>query len=246
MWGVHSASRTGSWNDGENTIGKAADWVDLVGRRFGKLVVLELEQERDKRGRTRWRCLCNCGTTTVVVRHHLTTGNSKSCGCMRYRGRICPVGCRCARHDVRGESHPRWSSDTISYRGAHQRLGLISGRTCVDCGGPARHWSLENSTPAERLRVERDRQYQRRYSVLAADYSPRCARCHKAHDKLIGWRPWSAKLTAAQVLEARAQYRPRVRGHGTHTLAARFGVGSTTMARVLKGETWKHVKLAAG
>ena len=53
---------------------------DLTGQRFGRLTVLEpLPGER----RTRWRCVCDCGRETVVGSgHHLTSGNTKSCGCL--------------------------------------------------------------------------------------------------------------------------------------------------------------------
>lgn len=53
---------------------------DLTGQRFGRLTVLEaLPGDR----RTRWRCICDCGQETVVGSgHHLTSGNTKSCGCL--------------------------------------------------------------------------------------------------------------------------------------------------------------------
>lgn len=54
--------------------------ADLTGQRFGRLTVLEPVTGR---GRTKWRCRCDCGRTTVVgSAHHLTSGNTKSCGCL--------------------------------------------------------------------------------------------------------------------------------------------------------------------
>ena len=49
---------------------------DLVGKRFGKLVVV---------GRTdcAWKCICDCGKETEVATSHLTSGKTKSCGCGR-------------------------------------------------------------------------------------------------------------------------------------------------------------------
>jgi hypothetical protein len=53
--------------------------VDLVGRRFGKLLVLSLSAER-KNGLC-WNCICDCGNPTVNNGNSLKNGNTKSCGC---------------------------------------------------------------------------------------------------------------------------------------------------------------------
>jgi len=55
--------------------------VDLSGRQFGKLVVLE-PAGRTKNGTTTWRCRCDCGRVKVVAGHLLNRGSSTSCGCL--------------------------------------------------------------------------------------------------------------------------------------------------------------------
>lgn len=55
---------------------------DLVGQRFGKLVVLEPTGMRGKNGATVWRCRCDCGNETLAPATQLTQGYKKSCGCM--------------------------------------------------------------------------------------------------------------------------------------------------------------------
>ena len=54
---------------------------DFVGRRFGKLTVVEYAGK--KAGMHRWRCLCDCGRETVVGQTLLQTGKTKSCGCLQ-------------------------------------------------------------------------------------------------------------------------------------------------------------------
>ena len=59
---------------------------DLVGERYGRLVVLE-EAERyilpsGKKVR-QWICICDCGNQTKVFQAGLKGGTSKSCGCLR-------------------------------------------------------------------------------------------------------------------------------------------------------------------
>jgi 5-methylcytosine-specific restriction endonuclease McrA len=55
----------------------------LAGQRFGRLTVLGDSHKRDKRGVILWQCRCDCGKTTLVRTFCLTTGQTKSCGCLR-------------------------------------------------------------------------------------------------------------------------------------------------------------------
>lgn len=58
--------------------------IDLTGQRFGKLFVDGYAGSRN--GRSVWRCRCDCGNTVDVFSSYLTTGDTKSCGCiMSYR-----------------------------------------------------------------------------------------------------------------------------------------------------------------
>jgi len=60
--------------------GKCAhSFVDLYGRKFGALTVLEVakfEQEHSV-----WKCKCDCNKIVEVIGSCLTSGNNKSCGC---------------------------------------------------------------------------------------------------------------------------------------------------------------------
>lgn len=51
----------------------------LKGKTFGHLKVIEYDREHQK-----WKCLCECGSVTYVATRNLKTGNTKSCGCMRF------------------------------------------------------------------------------------------------------------------------------------------------------------------
>lgn len=58
--------------------------LDLAGMRFGRLIAqTSISGTRKTDRRRRWVCLCDCGSTTVVPVGHLTTGHSRSCGCLR-------------------------------------------------------------------------------------------------------------------------------------------------------------------
>lgn len=53
----------------------------LVGKRFGDLVVLRYADNSPYAGA--WVCQCDCGGTRLLNRHQLLTGRVKSCGCRR-------------------------------------------------------------------------------------------------------------------------------------------------------------------
>jgi hypothetical protein len=55
--------------------------IDLVGKRFERLVVIS-RAENLKRN-VRWLCKCDCGKTTTVQGGQLKNGTQKSCGCLR-------------------------------------------------------------------------------------------------------------------------------------------------------------------
>lgn len=59
---------------------------DLIGQRFGRLVVVaDNGTEKRKTGdliRT-WLCKCDCGNETVVTTDKLKSGHTTSCGCMK-------------------------------------------------------------------------------------------------------------------------------------------------------------------
>ena len=59
--------------------------IDRAGERHGRLVVLERAQGMGKR-RVYWRCQCDCGRTTLVVADKLSSGKTRSCGCLMADG----------------------------------------------------------------------------------------------------------------------------------------------------------------
>lgn len=54
---------------------------DLTGQRFGRLLVKHFANF-DTHHSTMWVCLCDCGKTHIASRNNLTSGHTKSCGCL--------------------------------------------------------------------------------------------------------------------------------------------------------------------
>lgn len=82
---------------------------DIQGTRFGRLVALK---RLDNKGNGyNWLCKCDCGNECIVRIGQLTTGKTKSCGCLnselsskRMKGENHPM------YGIRGENHPKWNS----------------------------------------------------------------------------------------------------------------------------------------
>jgi hypothetical protein len=53
---------------------------NLVGQRFGRLIVIEGLRRGD--GRPRWRCQCDCGNKHTTSAAELKRGSTASCGCL--------------------------------------------------------------------------------------------------------------------------------------------------------------------
>jgi 5-methylcytosine-specific restriction endonuclease McrA len=55
---------------------------DIKGQKFGRLTAIELINKRSASGDAYWRCKCDCGNITEVRKSKLSSGNTKSCGCL--------------------------------------------------------------------------------------------------------------------------------------------------------------------
>lgn len=170
--------------------------IDLTGQRFGKLLVVE-GAGRDKHRKALWRCECQCGNVTLVTGNHLRhkTSPTRSCGkgeCSYLYGR-------------KGEAHPSWQGDAITYHGAHYRVyrlrGAASEHRCNDCGEQAQDWSLDCAyvdDPREEVNG-----YMMAFSPDPSRYEPRCRQCHRLRDRALA-RSRSAVADGASSLAVKA------------------------------------------
>ena len=60
--------------------------IDLTGKTFGKLTVIEHCGKIKGNSEHYWKCQCECGNETLVKGSSLRSGNTKSCGCGKYDG----------------------------------------------------------------------------------------------------------------------------------------------------------------
>lgn len=55
------------------------EFKDITGQRFGRLTAIKRIEGKKP---TYWLCECDCGNRKEIQLNNLTTGNSKSCGCL--------------------------------------------------------------------------------------------------------------------------------------------------------------------
>ena len=69
-------------NAGKNRISK------LIGKHFGRLIVVKDSGQRDNKGGVIWECKCSCGNITYVSTSNLTRKKNPtiSCGCAKSKG----------------------------------------------------------------------------------------------------------------------------------------------------------------
>jgi hypothetical protein len=127
---------------------------DIIGRRFGRLVAIEIDplSPRGENLCIRWRCQCDCGQETVVLSAKLRNGHTKSCGCL-FREAL-----RRPKRKTHGDSgnplYAVWRSMLArTRRQTHKDFPRYGGRGIAVCAAwkayqSFRDWALSNGYAA--------------------------------------------------------------------------------------------------
>ncbi len=75
-------------NGHTTSCGRCSRVLDLAGKRFGRLIAVRLHPYLMKHTNRVWECKCDCGKTTFVTSHDLSSGHTKSCGCLSDLNRL--------------------------------------------------------------------------------------------------------------------------------------------------------------
>jgi len=127
--------------------------IDLTGRRFDALTVLERSSRRSSDG-VRWRCICDCGKTCERTGYYLKTERPKcghNCGCKKRREIKDLTGQRFGllkvlrATDNRASGHIKWlcfcdCGQTCEKRSSYLKSESLTGAKCGrDCPAKKRH-----------------------------------------------------------------------------------------------------------
>jgi hypothetical protein len=90
---------------------------NLVGKRFGRLLVLE-SAGKNKWGNHQWKCQCDCGNITYVLTGSLRENSStKSCGCLRQENR------KIRMKKINDTTRLAWGESSLNILYAHYEYG---------------------------------------------------------------------------------------------------------------------------
>lgn len=78
----------------------APNFVNLVGKNFGRLTVVDFDGVFDQHGH--WLCYCECGEETIVTSDKLNNGHTQSCGCLSRDNPANPPHLRNRKHGHAG------------------------------------------------------------------------------------------------------------------------------------------------
>lgn len=87
-------------------MGRGRHAKNLTGQTFSRLTALK--RIGTKNGRALWECHCICGQTVNIPSTNLTSGNSRSCGCLRSREAKDLTGQTFGRLTVLGRVGTKW------------------------------------------------------------------------------------------------------------------------------------------
>ena len=119
------------------------EYPSLIGKRFGKLIVVA--QAESKSGQRRWMCQCDCGGTNIVTTGNLNSGHTTNCGCKKSPdltgqvfGKLTVIG-RSDKRNPRGKrTTPMWECrcecGNITYK-ATDTLTNLDESMCQECKG---------------------------------------------------------------------------------------------------------------
>ena len=136
---------------------KMREFPSLIGKRFGKLTVVE-QLPSTARGQRRWRCKCDCGGEHIATSGNLNSGRSTNCGCKKSPdltgkvfGRLTVIGRSDKRNPRGARTTPMWECrcecGNITYK-ATDTLTNPDESMCQDCQGKLQrksHGSLQAS-----------------------------------------------------------------------------------------------------
>lgn len=144
--------------------------LDLTGQKFGELTVIKKSKTR-KSNRIAWDCKCSCGNETIVITSHLTSGHTRSCGCLHKKAasKMNPAiditnqrfGKLIAIKKVESKNnHTYWEcqcdcGNTCIVRTNSLRSGHTTSCGCVSSKGEEEisKWLINNNIPFERQKT---------------------------------------------------------------------------------------------
>lgn len=121
----------------------------LIGKKFGRLLVLEDSGERTSCGGVKYKCLCDCGKYSITARSELISGRASSCGCYRseklrearkkLKGKPCNPNRKYATNEERYQHYiyrnikQRAKTDSLDFELTYEQVVILTQSQCYYC-----------------------------------------------------------------------------------------------------------------
>lgn len=110
-------------------------FVDLTGRRFGKLLVTKKHQKLLS-GRVAWECLCDYGNLTITMSNSLLRGKTQSCGCIRKKNAALQSFTAGVARGIQLSKHRKCGERLYNvWKGMRDRCHNPNNKSYMDYGG---------------------------------------------------------------------------------------------------------------
>lgn len=103
----------------------------MIDKKFGRLLVLEETNKRSNNQTVIWKCKCDCGNTVYIDTNRLTSGNTKSCGCLSIESSKKPKTIKHGDCNVNSKFHRLY----CIWKGMRSRCNNQNGQKYKDYGG---------------------------------------------------------------------------------------------------------------
>jgi hypothetical protein len=201
--------------------------IDITGKKFGKLTVLEKCNTYTKR--KYWKCICDCGKETIKESYPLRNGLVRSCGCLyeefisntKIEWDVNENGCFICTSHIGSKGYPHYNWDgkesLMSRFIWEQMFGEIPSKMfiCHKCDNPAcinpEHLFLGTPKSNSEDMVKKNRQW-----------------------KPIGDKHHNKKLSSEKVLLIYKDNRL------LREIASDYGVNMSTIYDIKHGRTWRE------
>lgn len=149
--------------------------IDILGKKFGRLIIVEFVETRGISSHAYWKCKCICGNEKIVRAGHLKNKIIKSCGCLSREKASKRLKIYANSKAHKGQGNPAWKGDEANVSAIHNWLArFFKKKVCEKCGNTKTlDWALKTN---------------KKYSHNRKNFIVLCRSCHFKYDYASGVR----------------------------------------------------------